>query len=88
MNPVEKQLKRLYTLQQQANEINKQLNDKLAEHIGEDYFLQYQPGDGWLIVCSETANQAKLGFLGCKFSELFEMSSEAAKSVIDDCKFN
>jgi len=83
-----KKYNKLSTLQRQVDQLTEEISEELTRKIGEDYFIHYDRGDGWLIVCGDTSYQTHIGFMGISFDELMNLDGEKLKEAIDSQKFN
>lgn len=54
MTKFESKLNRVINLNNQVNEITKVLSEIIRAHLGDDWFLTYDHGDGWLIVSPDS----------------------------------
>jgi len=83
-----KKYNKLRSLQSQVDKLTEEISEELARKIGEDYFIHYDRGDGWLIVSCDTSYQSKIGFMDISFDELMNLDGEKLKEAIDSQRFN
>lgn len=83
MTRFESKLNRVINLNNQVNEITKVLSAIVESHLGDNWFLTYDIGDGWLIV-SPDSNQ----YLVDDYLATQRMTRAAAIRYIEARKFN